>query len=174
MTSRVIPVAPFCLTVFGATGDLARRKLVPALFHRDFDGQLPEAATILGAARRPMSRDQFVSLARDAIVEHIPASQTGGPELDRFLTRLQFVAIDAEGEDGWAELASAMAPFAGDALPKRASEEPSRVEAVIDAASVDTSEPKRSASSMYGRTRRYCSAESTGRFTAFLIIPSAR
>ena len=49
MTSRVIPVAPFVLTVFGATGDLARRKLLPALFHRDFDGQLPEAATILGA-----------------------------------------------------------------------------------------------------------------------------
>ena len=48
MTSRVIPVAPFVLTVFGATGDLARRKLLPALFHRDFDGQLPEAATILG------------------------------------------------------------------------------------------------------------------------------
>jgi glucose-6-phosphate 1-dehydrogenase len=113
MTSRVIPVAPFVLTVFGATGDLARRKLLPALFHRDFDGQLPEAATILGAARRPMSRDQFVSLARDAIVEHIPASQTGGPELDRFLARLLFVAIDAEGEEGWAELVSAMAPFAG-------------------------------------------------------------
>jgi glucose-6-phosphate 1-dehydrogenase len=113
MTSRVIPVPPFVLTVFGATGDLARRKLLPALFHRDFDGQLPEAATIIGAARRPMGHDEFVALARDAIVEHIPASQTGGPELDRFLARLQFVAIDAEGEDGWAELAAAMAPFAG-------------------------------------------------------------
>ena len=44
MTSRVIPVAPFVLTGFGATGDLARRKLLPALFHRDFAGQLPEAA----------------------------------------------------------------------------------------------------------------------------------
>ena len=52
------------------------------------------------------------SRSRDAIVEHIPASQTGGPELDRFLARLLFVAVDAEGEDGWAELASAMAPFA--------------------------------------------------------------
>ena len=44
MTSRVIPVAPFVLTGFGATGDLARRKLLPALFHRDFVGRLPEAA----------------------------------------------------------------------------------------------------------------------------------
>ena len=47
MTSRVIPVAPFVLTGFGATGDLARRKLLPALFHRDFAGQLPEAAPII-------------------------------------------------------------------------------------------------------------------------------
>jgi glucose-6-phosphate 1-dehydrogenase len=44
MTSRVIPVAPFVLAGFGATGDLAWRKLLPALFHRDFAGQLPEAA----------------------------------------------------------------------------------------------------------------------------------
>src|SRR6267142_1329335 len=96
MTSRVIPVAPFVLTVFGATGDLACRKLLPALFRRDFDGQLPEAANILGAARRPMSRDELVALARDAIVEHIPASQTSGPELDRFLARLLFFAVDAD------------------------------------------------------------------------------
>ncbi len=113
MTSRVIPVAPFVLTVFGATGDLARRKLLPALFHRDFAGQLPEAAIIVGAARRAMSRDAFIALARDAIVEHVSAAQTGGPELDRFLARLQFVAIDAEGEDGWAELARVMAAYAG-------------------------------------------------------------
>ena len=53
-----------------------------------------------------------MALARDAIVEHIPASQTGGPELDQFLARLRFVAVDAEGEEGWAELASAMTPFA--------------------------------------------------------------
>ena len=35
MTSRVIPVDPFTLVVFGATGDLARRKLLPAMLHRD-------------------------------------------------------------------------------------------------------------------------------------------
>ena len=44
MTSRTIPVSPFVLVVFGATGDLARRKLLPAMFHRDIAGQLPEAA----------------------------------------------------------------------------------------------------------------------------------
>ncbi|WP_100962258.1 glucose-6-phosphate dehydrogenase [Bosea sp. FBZP-16] len=112
MTSRVIPVAPFVLTVFGATGDLARRKLLPALFHRDFAGQLPPEATIIGVARGAMTREEFVSLARAAIVEHVPASETAGPELDRFLTRLNYVTADAEGQDGWADLAAAISPYA--------------------------------------------------------------
>ena len=39
MTARIIPVDPFDIVVFGATGDLAQRKLIPALFHRDEQGR---------------------------------------------------------------------------------------------------------------------------------------
>lgn len=113
MTSRVIPVAPFVLTVFGATGDLARRKLLPALFHRDFAGQLPEEASILGVARRAMAPDEFIALARKAVVEHVPVSIATGPELERFLARLNYVAVDVEGEDGWTDLAGLITPHAG-------------------------------------------------------------
>ena len=56
MTSRLIPVAPFVLVVFGATGDLARRKLLPALFQRDIAGQLPEEAGIIGLFARSLFR----------------------------------------------------------------------------------------------------------------------
>ena len=48
MTSRIIVVDPFDYVVFGGTGDLARRKLLPALYHRELDGQLPEEARIIG------------------------------------------------------------------------------------------------------------------------------
>jgi glucose-6-phosphate 1-dehydrogenase len=41
MTSRIIAVDPFDLVVFGATGDLAYRKLMPALYHRHRDEQIP-------------------------------------------------------------------------------------------------------------------------------------
>jgi glucose-6-phosphate 1-dehydrogenase len=112
MTSRVIPVAPFVLTVFGATGDLARRKLLPALFRRDFAGQLPDGATVFGVARGAMSRDDFLAMVRAAIVKHVPASETKGPELDRFLARVSYMAADAEGENGWTELASALSAYA--------------------------------------------------------------
>ena len=51
MVSRVIPVAPFDLVIFGGTGDLARRKILPGLFARFSSGQMPEEARIIGAAR---------------------------------------------------------------------------------------------------------------------------
>ena len=49
MSSRTIQVSPFDLVVFGGTGDLAARKLLPALYHRDLAGQLPDDVRIIGA-----------------------------------------------------------------------------------------------------------------------------
>ena len=51
MVSRVIPVDPFDLVIFGGTGDLARRKILPGLFRRFCAGQMPTDARIIGAAR---------------------------------------------------------------------------------------------------------------------------
>ena len=112
MKGRVIPVAPFVLTVFGVTGDLARRKLLPALFRRDLAGQLPDAATIFGVARGAMPRDEFLTIVRSAILEHVPESKAAAVELDRFLARLHYVAADAEGENGWSDLAAALSNYA--------------------------------------------------------------
>ncbi|MFT0859919.1 glucose-6-phosphate dehydrogenase [Ancylobacter sp. G4_0304] len=109
MTSRVIPVAPFVLTVFGATGDLSRRKLIPAMFHRDLDGQIPPEATIVGTSRRAMSDEEFRAFAHKALTDHIPAAELGGPEVERFLARLSYIAADAADEAGWNDLAACMA-----------------------------------------------------------------
>ncbi|MBB5374251.1 glucose-6-phosphate dehydrogenase [Acidocella aromatica] len=110
MTSRVIPVSPFALVVFGATGDLAKRKLLPAMFQRDLAGQLPEEATVIGAARAHLREDEFLALAREAIEEHVPASERDAQAMERFLARLRYVAVNATGEEGWQELAQALAP----------------------------------------------------------------
>ena len=62
MVSRIIPVEDFDLVIFGATGDLARRKIVPGLYRRFVAGQMPATARIIGAqlgrpfASRPGSR----------------------------------------------------------------------------------------------------------------------
>jgi glucose-6-phosphate 1-dehydrogenase len=109
MTSRVIPVSPFVLVVFGATGDLARRKLLPAMFHRDAAGQLPDEVTIIGAARARLSEEDFIAQARQAIQEHVPAGERDGEVMVRFLARLHYVAVDAARETGWHELAALLA-----------------------------------------------------------------
>ena len=56
MVSRVIPVDPFDLVIFGGTGDLARRKILPGLFRGFCAGQMPEDAAIIGAARSDHGR----------------------------------------------------------------------------------------------------------------------
>ena len=53
MVSRVIPVGVFDLVIFGGTGDLARRKILPGLYRRFCAGQMPPEARVIGAARAP-------------------------------------------------------------------------------------------------------------------------
>ncbi|MFG1376203.1 glucose-6-phosphate dehydrogenase [Xanthobacter autotrophicus] len=106
MSSRVIPVQPFVLTVFGATGDLARRKLLPALYQRDRAGQLPDRAVIVGASRQQMTPEEFAAFARAAITEYVPAGDLDAEDVARFLARLTYVPVEAEGEAGWPQLAT--------------------------------------------------------------------
>lgn len=109
MTSRIIPVDLFDLVVFGATGDLAQRKLLPALFHRDMQGQVPPGARIIGCSRRALSREAFVDFARKAIEDHVAASDRPADSLTRFLERLDYVTADAAQDAGWAELGQRLA-----------------------------------------------------------------
>lgn len=108
MTPRIIPVENFDLVVFGATGDLAQRKLLPALFHRDQQGQIPPGARIIGASRRAMTNEAFHAFADAAIRAHVPADQLAGDVMDRFLARLSYVAVDASRDADWDDLAAAL------------------------------------------------------------------
>ena len=106
MVSRVIPVDPFDLVVFGGTGDLARRKILPGLYRRFLAGQMPDDARIIGAARGEMDDDGFRALVADAIGEFIAEDKRDGETLARFLGHVHYVAVDAKGEGGWKNLAS--------------------------------------------------------------------
>jgi glucose-6-phosphate 1-dehydrogenase len=67
VTQRVIPVPPFDYVVFGGTGDLARRKLLPALYYRLKDGQIPDGSRIIGTSRREMSGDEYRAMTRGSL-----------------------------------------------------------------------------------------------------------
>jgi len=104
MARTIVPVQPFDLVVFGATGDLAKRKLIPGLYHRFRDGQMPANARVIGAARRGMGAEAFRSLADAALTEFVPADALEAETRRRFLACLDYVAVDAADEGGWEEL----------------------------------------------------------------------
>src|SRR5713226_108979 len=58
LSTRAVP-QPCSVVIFGATGDLAHRKLIPALYNLAADGELPPAVTVIGFARREKSDDEF-------------------------------------------------------------------------------------------------------------------
>ena len=108
MASRVIPVDPFDLVVFGGTGDLARRKILPALFRRYVAGQIEGDVRLIGAARSEMDAKAYREMVREAILEFGGEEAGRKTELAAFLKMLDYVTLDAKGTQGWADLAAKM------------------------------------------------------------------
>jgi len=104
MTSRIIAVEPFDLVVFGGAGDLAYRKLLPALFHRHADGQIPAAARIVGVSRRAMSDADYRAATREALGQHVADADREPALVETFLKRLHFIPVDARSDAGWDDL----------------------------------------------------------------------
>ena len=104
MVSRTIPVDPFDLTIFGGTGDLARRKILPGLYRRYLAGQIPEDSRIVGAARSDLDTEGYRTEVRDALKEFVSRERLKEDTLAAFLGLIRYVSIDATGEKGWKEL----------------------------------------------------------------------
>ncbi len=96
------PPAPQDIVIIGASGDLSRRKLLPALYNLAAGNLLPAGGQIVGLARRDLSHDGFRELGRDAVKEF---SRSGFDEKlwGEFARRLTFVRLDDEGYEHLAE-----------------------------------------------------------------------
>ncbi|MCP5089000.1 MAG: glucose-6-phosphate dehydrogenase [Rhodobacteraceae bacterium] len=104
MVAQTIPVKTFDLVIFGGTGDLARRKILPGLFRRMCAGQMPADARIIAAARSDLDDAGFRQFARDAITEHVKDSQCDESGIERFLASLAFEHLDIFEDSGWKKL----------------------------------------------------------------------
>lgn len=85
--------------IFGASGDLTRRKILPALARVAERGALPENFTVVGVARSPMSDDEFRSLCLDA------APLNGSSEWEKRVARFTYLSGDSEDAATFAALA---------------------------------------------------------------------
>ncbi|MCX8996148.1 glucose-6-phosphate dehydrogenase [Rhizobiaceae bacterium BDR2-2] len=104
MTIQIIPVDPFDCVVFGGTGDLAERKLLPALYHRQLARQFTNPTRIIAASRAQMTSEEYRTFAREALKTHLQAEEYDEAEIATFCSRLFYVPVDAKSSEGWADL----------------------------------------------------------------------
>jgi glucose-6-phosphate 1-dehydrogenase len=93
------------LLLFGATGDLARRMLLPSLYGLDSDGLLPDDLRIVGTARTALDDNVFRERAEAALREHLPDGFYQEGIAQRFLARLHYVPLDIGDQAGFQRLA---------------------------------------------------------------------
>ena len=97
------PVGPGAMVIFGAAGDLTRRKLVPALYNLARSGLLSDAFAVVGFANREWSHERFREQARTEWRAHLPDAVD--PDVwDRLTERFYFVQGDLEDTAAYARL----------------------------------------------------------------------
>jgi len=99
--AKIIPVQQFECVVFGATGDLTMRKLLPALYYRFRDEQMPHNSRIIGASRSELTAEQFRTRAMEAIRQHVPERERDEITLHSFIRTLTYVPVDGTSGEGF-------------------------------------------------------------------------
>lgn len=92
--AEFVPVPTFDIVVFGASGDLALRKLFPALFHRFCDGQIPPESRIIGVARQEITTEAFREMVRDGF-NRLAEAKADRESFAHFLKLIAYVGLDA-------------------------------------------------------------------------------
>jgi glucose-6-phosphate 1-dehydrogenase len=99
------PVSPCDFVVFGGTGDLAVRKLLPALYLRDRDGQLPAETRIIAVSRAGLDDAGYRDKIRGELPRFVLDAELDDPAVARFLARLSHVSLDIDDLTSWPGLA---------------------------------------------------------------------
>ena len=93
---------PAILVIFGASGDLTKRKLIPALFHLYQANLLPKQFEIVGVARRPLG-DEFAADMRSGLVE-LGGVDASDPKIDSFVSRIGYFPLNFDDPNHYANL----------------------------------------------------------------------
>ena len=106
----------FDLVLFGGTGDLAWRKLMPALFQAFRHGTLPAEGRIIGVARDDLSDVQYRALIRSRFDEVELAKRPSPEEFERFAALLHYLRLDLSKPQDYARLADMLRQRAADTV----------------------------------------------------------
>ena len=98
-----LPIHPTTLVIFGATGDLAKRKLLPAIYNLAHEGALPERFNLVGVSRGDQTDEEFQKIARDSI-EEFSRRPADDQVLDSLVGRMRYVAGSFDDGDMYERL----------------------------------------------------------------------
>ncbi len=102
---------PLVMVIFGASGDLTKKKLLPALFHLEESGLLPQEFAVVGVARRDLSAT-FVPDMKKAIIDG--GAKENDPKLDEFLKKVSYFTTNFDDSDGYRRLNETLAKLDGE------------------------------------------------------------
>lgn len=91
--------------IFGATGDLAKRKLFPAIFSMYREGKISDNFAVIGLARRPKTDEQFREDVHQSILEFARHKKVEDAEWTAFAKHFTYMSLDINNLDGFRELA---------------------------------------------------------------------
>lgn len=103
--------SPFVMTIFGATGDLTQRKLLPALFHLYAKRELPEKFYLIGFSRRAYSAEEFKSFLWEGLVSHIGTTELDVKAWREFASRIFYQQGDFDKDSGYRALIETLSSF---------------------------------------------------------------
>lgn len=102
-----------CITVIGATGELARKKIFPALFALYYSGFLPENVGIFGYSRKNLTDEDLRSLIASTLTCRIDHQQNCGDKMDAFLSRTYYLNGGYDNKEGMSKLNARMEQIEG-------------------------------------------------------------
>ena len=102
---------PCIVVIFGASGDLTKRKLLPALYHLDQQNLLPENFAVVGVARRDLSKT-FAPDMKDGILKGGGVDESE-PKLGKFIEKIQYFATEFDNDEGFDKLKAYLADLDG-------------------------------------------------------------
>lgn len=101
------------LLLFGATGDLAQRMLIPSLYGLHADHLLPDGLTITGTARSTLSDAEYRDFCAKALETYLPEDRKDAAAIAAFLARIQYQPLDASTIEGYDDLAKKLGDISG-------------------------------------------------------------
>lgn len=99
---------PTVLAIFGASGDLTRRKIIPALYNLFLDHWLPDQFRIIGFARTAMDRDAYVAELQSGVERFSRRGHVENQQWQDFAAKLEYMAADYEDPESYSTLLASM------------------------------------------------------------------